>query len=82
VKLERAWYWLKITYNFAIYSIDIVTAYMLDAERVGVRLPAWSRIFPPPYCPGRLWDATNLLFNLCQEPLLLTVKQQAYEADH
>jgi hypothetical protein len=59
------WVYAPLDYNFIYGSRDrvvgIVTGYWLDNRWIGVRVPAVSRFFSSPCCPGRLWSPLSLL---------------------
>jgi hypothetical protein len=47
----------------AVGSVGIATGYELDDQKVGIPVPAGSRIFTSPCRPDRLWGPPSLLYN-------------------
>jgi hypothetical protein len=60
--------YLQNLYDAYIYkeqdsAVGIATAYGLDDQGVGVRVPVGAIIFTAPCRPDRLWDPPSLLSN-------------------
>jgi hypothetical protein len=55
--------WFEQERGYEPRRFDIATAYGLDDQGVGVRVPVGSRVSPSPSRTDRLWGPPNLLFN-------------------